>query len=170
MTQAAVDLYFQNNTMVDPTKIKVEELSDEQHYFNTTIGNNYQSVDFIVSPSSNLSSFLSDENFEQLATIKRVTEEPIDWCVLPINVVYYVQTVVPIQTKWAARVILELKNREGSKFKVWAPNNICRDLKSGMKLKGIEFAYIKSFGQKETTTIHGAKKRYYDFETVYIYK
>ena len=168
MTQAAVDLYFQNNTMVDPTTIKVEELSDEQHYFNTTIGN-YQSVEFIVSPSSNLS-FLSDENFEQLAAIKRVTEEAIDWCDLPINIVYCVQTLIPIQTKWGARVILKLKNREGGKFKVWAPNNICRDLKSGMKLKGFEFAYIKSLGQKETTTITGARKRYYDFETVYIYK
>ena len=167
MTQAAVDLYFQNNTMVDPT-IRVEELANEQHYFNTTIGN-YQSVDFIVSPSNNLS-FLSDENFEQLAATKRVTEEVIDWCDLPINVVYCVQNVVPIQTKWGARIILKLKNREGDKFKVWVPNNICKDLKAGMKLKGFQFAYIKSLGPKETTTIAGAKKRYYDFETVYIYK
>ena len=49
-----------------------------------------------------------------------------------------------------------------------AQSNICRDLKSGMKLKYIEFAYIKFLGQKETTTITGAKKRYYDFETVFI--
>ena len=168
MTQAAVDLYFQNNTMIDPTTIKVEEVSDEQqHYLNTTIENYQQSVEFIVSPSRNIS-FLSDENFEQLAAIKRVTEEAIDWCDLPINTVYCVQTLVPIQAKWGARVILELKNREGSELKVWGPSNICRDLKSGLKLKGVKVAYIKSLGQKETATITGGKKRYYDFETVYI--
>ena len=165
MTQAAVDLYLQNNTMIDPT-IRVEELPDEQHYFNTTLGN-YQAVDFIVSPSSNLS-FLSDENFDQLVATKRVMGEAIDWCDLPINTVYCVQTFVPIQAKWGARVILELKNREGGELKVWAPTNICRGLKSGLKLNGVKVAYIKSLGQKETTTITGAKKRYYDFETVFI--
>lgn len=165
MTQAAVDLYLQNNKTVDP-RIRGEELADEQNYFNTTTGY-YQSVDIIVSPSSDLS-FLSDEHFEQLVATKRVTEEAINWCNLPINIVYCVQTLVPIQANWGARVILELKNREGDQFKVWAPNNICRDVKAGLKLKGVEVVYIKPLGQKETTTITGAKKRYYDFETVFI--
>ena len=30
----------------------------------------------------------------------------------------------------------ELKNREGVEFKVWTPNNVYKDLKSGMKLHG----------------------------------
>ena len=111
MIQAAVELYFQNNRMTDPT-IRVEEIADEQHYFNTTT-RHYQSVDFIISASNKLP-FLSDENFEQLAAIKRVTEEVIGWCDLPINTVYCVQTLVPIQEKWYARIILELqKQRRG---------------------------------------------------------
>ena len=113
-------------------------------------------------------SFLSDHDFEYLAATKHVTEEAIDWCNLPINTVYRVHALVPIQTKWGARVILELRSREGEEIKVWTPGNVSKDLKYGMKLNSTEDAYIKSLGQKETKTSAGLKKRYYDFETVYI--
>ena len=132
-------------------------------YFNFTAEDQQQQpvVDFKVI------SFLSDEDFEYLIATKRVADEAIDWCNLPMNIIYRVHTLVPIQTKWGARVILELRSREGEEIKVWAPGNVSKDLKSGMKLKGTD-AYIKSLGQKETKTSAGIKKRYFDFETVYI--
>ena len=113
-------------------------------------------------------SFLSDQDFEYLTATKRVADEALDWRNLPINIVYRVHALVPIQTKWGAHVILELRSREGEEIKVWAPCNVSKDLKCGMKLNSSADAYIKSLGQKETKTSAGAKKRYYDFETVFI--
>ena len=131
-------------------------------YFNLIAGDQQQPVvDFKVI------SFLSDEDFEYLTATKRVADEAIDWCNLPMNIIYRVHTLVPIRTKWGAHVILELRSREGEEIKVWAPGNVSKDLISGMKLKGTD-AYIKSLGQKETKTSAGIKKRYFDFETVYI--
>ena len=138
-------------------------------YFNA-IGSSYQPADFKISPSNKLS-FLSDENFEHMAAATRLGEEAIilDWCHIPMNTVYRVQTLAPIETKWGPQVILQLRSREGDEIKVWAPNNVNKALKSGMKLKDTEDVYIKSLGQKEAmTSVGGKKKRYYDFETVYI--
>ena len=115
------------------------------------------------------SSFLSDENFEYMAATKRVSEEAIDQKDLPVDIIYRVHAIVPIRTKWGAQVLLELKNREGVEFKVWTPNNVYKDLKSGMKLQGSADVYIKSLGQKEAKSSTGVRKRYYDFETVYLY-
>ena len=114
------------------------------------------------------SSFLSDENFEYMAAAKHVSEEAIDWKYLPVDIIFRVLTIVPIRTKWGAQVIVELTNREGLQFKVWTPNNVHKDLKSGMKLQGSADVYIKSLGQKETTSAMGVRKRYYDFETVFL--
>ena len=112
------------------------------------------------------SSFLSDENFEYMSATKRTSEEAIDWADLPLHIVFRVHSILPIQTKWGAQAILELKNREGVEFKVWAPSNVHKDLKSGMKVHGSEDVYIKSLGQKATKSSSGGKRRYYDFETV----
>ena len=112
-------------------------------------------------------SFVSDADFEYLVESRHAAEEAIDWCDLPINIVYRVHGVLSIQTKWGARVILELRNREGEDIKVWAPANVSKDVKSGMKLEGTD-AYIKSLGQKETRTSGGNKRRYFDFQTVFI--
>ena len=151
-----------------PERLIIQDITVmEANNFNflaTTMANFPQQLDF----STPLSSFLSDENFEHLAAAKRVSEEAIDWKDLPMNIVFRVHALVPIQPKWGAQVILELKNREGEEFKVWAPSNVYKDLKSGMKLKGTEDVYIKSLGQKEAKTNTGTKKRYYDFETVYL--
>ena len=111
--------------------------------------------------------FLSDTDFDQLAATRDIAEEAIDWCDLPINVVYRVNEVVPVQTKWGARVIFKLVNREAVDIKVWTPLNVSRDVKSGMKLYGTE-AYIKSLGQKEVQTNGGKKRKYFDFQTVFI--
>ena len=112
--------------------------------------------------------FLSDENFEYISAAKRASEEAIDWADLPLHTVFRVHSISPIQTKWGMQSILELKNREGLEFKVWAPNNVDKDLKRGMKLEGCVDVYIKSLGQKETKSSSGIKRRYYDFETVFL--
>ena len=114
------------------------------------------------------SSFLSDENFEYMAAARRVSEEAIDWKDLPVDIIFRVLAIVPIRTKWGAQIIIELTNREGVQFKVWTPNNVHKDLKSGMKLQGSADVYIKSLGQKEVTSAMGVRKRYYDFETVFL--
>ena len=50
-----------------------------------------------------------------------------------------------------------------------APINVVRDLKSGFKLNGKNStAFIKSLGEKETNVAGEAKKKFFDFETVYI--
>ena len=111
--------------------------------------------------------FLSDADFDQLSTTRDIAEEAIDWCDLAVNIVYRVQEVVPVQTKWGARVIFKLLNREGENIKVWAPLNVSRDVRSGIKLNGDQ-AYIKSLGQKEVQISGGKKRKYFDFQTVFI--
>ena len=57
----------------------------------------------------------------------------------------------------------------GQEINVWAPSNVVRDLKSGFKLNGKNsMAFIKSLGEKETNVVGEAKKKFFDFETVYI--
>ena len=96
-------------------------------------------------------------------------EEAIGWKVLPENIVYRVEKMCPIQTKWGSRCILYLRNIMGQEIKVWAPANVIRDLKSGFKLNGKDcLAFIKSLGEKETNVVGEAKKKFFDFETVYL--
>ena len=114
--------------------------------------------------------FLSDTDFDYLATAKHVAEDAMDWINLPINAVYRVESLVRVQSKWGSRIVLNLRNREGEEIKVWTPSNVVTDLKSGMKLYGKDVhAYLKSLGQKETCTTGGSKRKYFDFETVYLY-
>ena len=113
--------------------------------------------------------FLSNADFEYMAAAKHDAEEAVGWKVLPENIVYRVEKMSPIQTKWGSRCIVELRNVMGQDIKVWAPSNVVRDLKSGFKLNGKDcLAFIKSLGEKETNVIGEPKKKFFDFETVYI--
>ena len=57
----------------------------------------------------------------------------------------------------------------GQDIKVWAPSNVVRDLKSGFKLNGKDcLAFIKSLGEKETNVVGEPRKKFLDFETVYL--
>ena len=113
--------------------------------------------------------FLSNSDFEYMAASKHDAEEAVGWKVLPENIVYRVEKMSPIQTKWGHRCIVELRNIMGQDIKVCAPSNVVRDLKSGFKLNGKDcLAFIKSLGEKETNVIGEAKKKFFDFETVYI--
>ena len=113
--------------------------------------------------------FLNNAEFDYMVQTKHEAEEAVGWKVLPENIVYRVEKMSPIQTKWGSRCIIELRNVMGQDIKVWAPSNVVRDLKSGFKLNGKNcVAFIKSLGQKETNVIGEPKKKFFDFETVYI--
>ena len=118
---------------------------------------------------SNRTCFLSNDDFDDMIAAKNAAEEAIGWKVLPENIVYRVEKMCSIQTKWGSRCILYLRNIMGQEIKVWAPANVIRDLKSGFKLNGKDcIAFIKSLGEKETNVVGETKKKFYDFETVYL--
>ena len=118
---------------------------------------------------SNRICFLSNDDFDYMVAAKHAAEEAIGWKVLPENVVYRVEKMSPIQTKWGSRCIVHLRNAMGQDIKVWAPSNVVRDLKSGFKLNGKDcLTFIKSLGEKETNVVGEAKKKFFDFETVYL--
>ena len=118
---------------------------------------------------SNKICFLSSDDFDYMVAAKHEAEEAIGWKLLPENIVYRVEKMCPIQTKWGSRCILHLRNAMGQNIKVWAPNNLVRDLKTGFKLNGRDsLAFIKSLGEKETNVIGEPKKKFFDFETVYL--
>ena len=113
--------------------------------------------------------FLSNEDFDYMVTTKHAAEEAIGWKLLPENVVFRVEKMNPIQTKWGPRCILQLRDVNGQNINVWAPSNVVRDLKSGFKLNGKDcLAFIKSLGEKETNVVGEPKKKFLDFETVYL--
>ena len=125
--------------------------------------------DIILHYSNNKICFLSDDDFDYMVATKHAAEEAIGWRLLPENVVYRVEKMSPIHTKWGSRCIIHLRNAMGQDIKVWAPSNLVRDLKSGYKLNGKDcLAFIKSLGEKETNVAGEPKRKFFDFETVYL--
>ena len=107
----------------------------------------------------NVLAFLSDADFDYLTATKHAAEEALGWKLLPENIVYRVDRLTPIQTKWGARFILQLRDANGQEIKVWGPSNVVRDLKSGFKLNGPDcHTFLKSLGEKETDVV-GEPKR-----------
>ena len=120
-------------------------------------------------PYSNGICFLSNDDFDYMVAAKHAAEEAIGWKLLPENIVYRVEKMNPIQTKWGPRCIIQLRNVNGQDINVWAPSNVVRDLKSGFKLNGKDcLAFIKSLGEKETNVVGEPRKKFSDFETVYL--
>ena len=120
-------------------------------------------------PYSNGICFLSNDDFDYMVTAKHAVEEAIGWKLLPENIVYRVEKMNPVQTKWGHRCIIQLRNVNGQDINVWAPSNVVRDLKSGFKLNGKDcLAFIKSLGEKETNVVGEPRKKFSDFETVYL--
>ena len=113
--------------------------------------------------------FLSNDDFDYMVAAKHAAEEAIGWKLLPENIVYRVEKMNPIQTKWGPRCIVQLRNMNGQDINVWAPSNVVRDLKSGFKLNGKDcLAFIKSLGEKETNVVGEPRKKNSDFETIYL--
>ena len=118
---------------------------------------------------SNKICFLSNDDFDYMVAAKHEAEEAIGWKLLAENIVYRVDKMCPIQTKWGSRCILHLRNDMGQIIKVWAPTNVVRDLKTGFKLNGKDcLAFIKSLGETETNVLGEPKRKFFDFETVYL--
>ena len=113
--------------------------------------------------------FLSNDDFDYMVAAKHAAEEAIGWKLLPENIVYRVEKMNPMQTKWGPRCIVQLRNENGQDINVWAPSNVVRDLKSGFKLNGKDcLAFIKSLGEKETNVVGEPRKKFSDFETIYL--
>ena len=113
--------------------------------------------------------FLSNDDFDYMVSTKRAAEEDIGWKLLPENIVYRVEKMSPIQTKWGSRCIVELRDVLGQEIKVWVPSSVARDLKSGFKLNGKDcVAFIKLLEEKETNVVGESRKKFSDFETVYL--
>ena len=118
---------------------------------------------------SNVICFLSNEDFDYIVAAKRVAEEAVGWTLLPENIVFRVEKIYKIQTKWGPRCILQHRDVNGQDINLYAPSNVVRDLKSGFKLNGKDcLAFIKSLGEKETNVVGEPKKKFLDFETVYL--
>ena len=47
--------------------------------------------------------FLSNDDFDYMVAAKHAAEEAIGWKLLPENIVYRVEKMNPIQTKWGPR-------------------------------------------------------------------
>ena len=69
--------------------------------------------------------FLSNEDFDYMVTAKHVAEEAIGWKLLPENIVFRVEKMNPIQTKWGSRCILQLRDANGQDINVWLPQMWC---------------------------------------------
>ena len=118
---------------------------------------------------SNEICFLSNDDSNYMVAAKHAAEEAIGWKLLPENIVFRVEKLNPMQTKLGLRCIIQLRNANGQDINVWAPSNVVRDLKSGFKLNGKDcLAFIKSLGEKETNVVGEPKKKFSDFETVYV--
>ena len=52
--------------------------------------------------------FLSNDDFDCMVAAKHAAEEAIGWKLLPENVVFRVEKMNPIQTKWGPRCIVPL--------------------------------------------------------------
>ena len=110
--------------------------------------------------------FITDDVFDVLAAQKRISENAMDWCELPLHVIYLVKDVIPINTKYGPQTLLVLIENTSVEKRVWSPKNVTKDLKSGMKT--CFNAYIKSLGEQVTVLPSGRLRKYFDFETVYI--
>ena len=105
--------------------------------------------------------FITMEDFNVL-TSPNFQEETIFWKDLPIQVIFRVEHVYLVQTKWGKQLVLVLTNDEGKVFQVYATNPIKNELKDFGKTTTTT-TYIKSLGEKRITTNAGNRK-YYDYE------
>ena len=123
--------------------------------------------------------FISEELFERLAATRRTikdaketeetddTDRVIDWCELRVNVIYKLNSLLPVPTKYDYKTILVLIDKEGVELRVWSPPNVSTELKIRLEfICSNTNLYIKSLGEKIEKTSSGIDKRYFDFETV----
>ena len=84
-----------------------------------------------------MSSFPSDEQFDQCLAANKRAADALNWKDLPKQVVYRVQPQGSIETKRGTDTVLELVNRENEEVKVWVPSSVVDALYSGPNVKKI---------------------------------
>ena len=109
--------------------------------------------------------FITTEDFDALSS-PIFQEEIIFWKDLPIQVIFRVEHVYLVQTKWGKQLALVLTNHEGKVFQVYATNPIKNELKDFGK-SITTTTYIKSLGENKIATNTGNRK-YYDYEIVLV--
>ena len=102
--------------------------------------------------------FISDEMFN--AKIMKVQQtDTIKWAELPINVVYKIEKVKTVDTKFGERKIADLTSRTGKSYNVWLTTLVSKELES--RDNGSDY-YIKSLGMRNSTL--NTDRKYYDFQ------
>ena len=110
--------------------------------------------------------FITTEDFNAL-TAPHFQEEIIFWKDLPVQVIFRVEHVYLVQTKWAKQLVLVLTNHDGKVCQVYATHPIRHELKDFSKNPATTATYIKSLGEKKIATNTGNRK-YYDYEIVIV--
>ena len=144
---------------VEPIKQQKYEMADyfnnfsvEEHHLDQNY-NNYDNVPEL---------FISDLDFERSVAERKDDPEAICWTDLPINIIYKIDKVFPVQTKLRKeQLLLQLSDKHGNVISVWTPDNLKMVLKN---LRGKN--YIKSLGRKECITNNGRKQTYFDYQIV----
>lgn len=103
-----------------------------------------------------MSSFISDEQFDQCVAVNKRAAQAIDWKDLPTKVVYRVQPRGSVETKRGSDTFLELVNRENEEVKVWVPSSVMNALDHAPPKKKIP--YLRSLGVQRKRKV---------FETVF---
>ena len=110
--------------------------------------------------------FITTEDFDALSS-PIFQEEIMSWKDLPNQVIFRVEHVYLVQTKWGKQLALVLTNKEGKVFQVYATNPIKNDLKDFGKTGVTSTTYIKSLGEKKRATNAG-NRTYYDYDIVLV--
>ena len=113
--------------------------------------------------------FITTEDFDALSSSSPIVQEEIMcWKDLPIQVIFRVEHVYLVQTKWGKQLALVLTNHDGKVFQVFATNPIKNELKDFGKTGGTSTTYyIKSLGEKKRATNAG-NRTYYDYDIVLV--
>ena len=110
--------------------------------------------------------FITTEDFDALS-LPIFQEEIMFWKDLSIQVIFRVEHVYLVQTKWGKQLAFLLTNHEGKVFQVYATNPIKNKLKDFGKTGVTTTTYTKSLGEKKIATNAGNQK-YYDYEIVLV--
>ena len=103
--------------------------------------------------------FISDAMFN--AKIMKVQKDTIKWADLPINIVYKIDKVKTVDTKFGKQKIADLSSRTGPSYHVWLTTLISNELEKRDNVDG-EHYYIKSLGLKNSKK--NVERKYFDFQ------
>ena len=83
--------------------------------------------------------FLSEDEIDQ--RVQTQAQSALKWRELSIGVIYRIDRVKPITTRYGPATILELMSRDNTKIEVWAPDRLVKELRWSEMPR-----YIRSLG------------------------